>query len=161
MDCSEAQITPLSKVFDQDGSHDTFDISGFINDDWGVTCTNTNGWFTRTVGCFNHARTTGCKDKVDVWVMHQLVRQFYTWLVNPTNNVFWRTRCNRGLQHNVCGFVGGVFSTWVRGEDNTVPGFQTDKCFENRRRSWVGGWDDTANDADRFSDGDGTEGVIL
>lgn len=104
---------------------------------------------------------TGGEDQVDVRVVHQLVGQLDGRLVDPTDDVFRRTGGDSGLQHDIGGFVGGILRTRVRREDDAIAGFQADQRFEDRGRSWVGGRNDTANQADRFGDGDGTESVIF
>lgn len=145
----------------QDRGDHALDVCGFVYHDRGITGTDADGRLAGAVGCLHHARATGGQDQVDVRVVHQLVGQLDGRLVDPTDDVFWRAGGDSGLQHDIGGFIGGILRTRVRGEDDAVTGFQADQRFEDRGRSWVGGRNDTANQADRFGDGDGTEGVIF
>ena len=145
----------------QHGRNSTFDIGRFINNHWGITRAYADSRFTGTVCRFNHTRTTGRQDQVNVRVVHQRVRKLNGRLVDPADQVFRGTGSNRSLQNDVSGFVGRIFCTWVRGEDDCVTGLQADQRFEDSGRRWVGGWNDTANNADRFCNGDSTESVVF
>ncbi len=145
----------------QDRGDHAFDICGFVYHDRRIAGADADCRFAGTVGGFHHARATGGEDQVDVRVVHQLVGQLDGRLVDPTDDVFRRTGGDSGLQHDIGGFVGGILRTRVRREDDAIAGFQADQRFEDRGRSWVGGRHDTANQADRFGDGDGTESVIF
>ena len=139
----------------------TLDISSFVDDYRRVTRTHTDSRFTGAVCCFNHARTTGREDQVNVRVMHQRVRQLNRRLVDPANQIFWCARSDSSLQNDIRSFVGRVFRTWVWREDDCVTGLQADQRFEDGSRGWVGCRNNTANDADRFGDSDSTEGVVF
>ena len=145
----------------QNGRNGTFHISGFINNNRGVTSAYADSRFTGAVCRFNHARATGREDQVDVRVVHQRVRQFYRRLVNPADQIFRCASSDSSLQHDVSRFVGCVFSTRVRRENDGVTRLQADQRFEDSGRSWVSGRYDTADDADRFSNSDGTESVVF
>ena len=109
----------------------TFDISSFIDNNRSVTRAYADSWFTGAVCGFNHARTTSCEDQVDVWVVHQCVRQFNRRLIDPADQIFRSTGSDSSLQNDISRFVGGIFCTRVRGEDNGVTGLQTDQRFED------------------------------
>ncbi|SAD43259.1 Uncharacterised protein [Enterobacter hormaechei] len=145
----------------QHRGNSTLDISRFVDHHRGITCAYADGWFTGAVRCFNHTRTTGRQNQVNVRVMHQGVGQFNRRLVDPADEIFWCTRRNSSLKHDICCFVGGVLRTWMRGENDCVTCLQTDERFEDGGRGWVSGWNDTANDADRFCDGDGAESIVF
>ena len=57
----------------QDGSNGTLDISRFIDNNRRVTCAYADGRFTGAVRRFNHARTAGRKDQVDIRMVHQRI----------------------------------------------------------------------------------------
>ena len=139
----------------------TFDISSFIDNNWSVARAYTDSWFTGAVCGFNHARTTSREDQVDVWVVHQCVRQFNRRLIDPADQIFRSTGSDSSLQNDISRFVGGIFCTRVRGEDNGVTGLQTDQRFEDSSWSRVSGRNDTANNTDWFSDSDGTKSVVF
>ena len=105
----------------------TFNVSGFVNNNRRVTCTYADSRFTGAIGRFNHARTTGRKDQVNVWVVHQGVGELNGRLVDPTDQVFRCAGSNRSLQNDVSRFVGGIFSTRMRREDDRVTRFQADQ----------------------------------
>ncbi|SAD78154.1 Uncharacterised protein [Enterobacter cloacae] len=145
----------------QYGSNSAFDVSSFVDHNRCVTCTHTDSRFTGAVCCLNHARTTGRQDQVNVRVMHQRVGQLYRRLVDPANQVFWCASSDSGLQDDIRSFVGRVFRTWVWREDDCVTGLQANQRFEDSSRGWVSCRNNTADNADRFSDGDSTEGVVF
>src|SRR5690606_25907942 len=91
----------------QNRSNGTFNVSGFVDHNRGVTGTYADSRLTGAVSCFHHAWTTGSEDQVDVRVMHQRVRQFNGRLVNPADQVFRRTGSDSRLQHDIRRFVGG------------------------------------------------------
>ena len=105
----------------------TFNVSGFVNNNRRVTCTYADSRFTGAIGRFNHARTTGRKDQVNVWVVHQGVGELNGRLVDPTDQVFRCAGSNRSLQNDVSRFVGGIFSSRMRREDDRVTRFQADQ----------------------------------
>ena len=121
-----ANHTAVEGFRHQNRGHDAFDIRRFVNHYRGITRTHADGRFAGAVGCFHHAWATGGQDQVDVRVVHQLVGEFNGRLIDPADDVFWRTGGNRCLQHDISRFVGGVFRTWVRREDDAVTGFQAD-----------------------------------
>lgn len=49
----------------------------------------------------------------------------------------------------------------MRREDDGVTGLQADQRFEDSGRSWVSGWNDTADDTNWFRNGNGTESVVF
>ncbi|CSD74366.1 Uncharacterised protein [Vibrio cholerae] len=65
--------TVVERFRHQDRSNRTFDICSFIDNNWNVTCTYTDGWFTRRVSRFHHPRTTRRKDQCDTIVFHQSI----------------------------------------------------------------------------------------
>ncbi len=145
----------------QYGRDGTLDIGSFVDNHRGVACAHANRRFTGAVGCFHHARTACREDQVDIRVMHQGVGELNGRLIDPANQIFRRAGSDSRLQYDVSRFVGGVFSTWVRREDDGVTGLQADQRFEDSRGGRVSGRNDTADDTDRFSNSDGPEGVVL
>ena len=109
----------------------TFDISSFINNNWGVTCTYADSWFTGAVCRFNHTWTTGCKDQVNVRVVHQRVGEFNRRLIDPADQIFRRTSSDSSLQNDVSSFVSCIFCTRVWRENDGVTGLQADQRFED------------------------------
>ena len=109
----------------------TFDISSFIDNNRSVARAYADSWFTGAVCGFNHARTTSREDQVDVWVVHQCVRQFNRRLIDPADQIFRSTGSDSSLQNDISRFVGCIFCTRVRGEDNGVTGLQADQRFED------------------------------
>ncbi|CZW08214.1 Uncharacterised protein [Enterobacter asburiae] len=105
----------------------TFDVSGFVDNNRGVTRAHTDCWFTGAVCGFNHARTTGRQDQVNVRVMHQRIGELNGRLVDPANQIFWCASSDRRLQDNICRFVGRVFRTWVWREDDCVTSLQANQ----------------------------------
>ncbi len=145
----------------QDGGDGTLHIGGFVDDDRYVTGTYTDGGFAGGVGGLHHARATGGQDQVDVVVLHQGVGELNRGLVNPADDVFRGTGGNGCIQYQLgCG-IGGVLGAGVRGEDDGVAGLQRDQGLEDRGGGRVGGRYDTADDAYRLGDGDGTHLVIF
>lgn len=101
----------MSKVLDyQYRCNCTFDISSFIDNNWSVARAYTDSWFTGAVCGFNHARTTSREDQVDVWVVHQCVRQFNRRLIDPADQIFRSTGSDSSLQNDISRFVGGIFA---------------------------------------------------
>ena len=111
----------------QDRRDSTFDVSSFVDNNRGVTRAHTDSRFTGAVCSFNHARTTGRQNQVNVRVMHQRVGQLNRRLVDPADQVFWCTRSNSSLQDDICSFVSRVFRTWVWREDDCVTGLQANQ----------------------------------
>ncbi len=142
-------------------SNRALNIRSFVNNNRGVTCTYTDSWFTGAVCCFNHAWTAGRKDQVDVRVMHQSIRQFNGRLIDPADQIFRCTSSDSSLQNDVSRFVSGIFSTRMWREDDCVTRLQADQRFEDSSRCRVSGRHDTADDTNRFSDGDSTERVVF
>lgn len=104
-----------------------FDVGGFINDYWGVIGVDVDSRFIGVVCCFYYVWIIGCQDQVDVWVMYQCVRQFYRWLIDLVNQVFWCVGCDGSLQYDISCFVGGFFCMWVWRENDGVMCFQIDE----------------------------------
>ena len=145
----------------QYGSHRTFDICCFVDNNRRVTCTNADSRFTRAVCSFNHARTACRQDQVDIRVVHQRVRQFNGRLIDPANQVFRRARSDSRLQNDVSRFVRCIFGARMRREDDCVTRLQANQRFKDRSRRRVSGRYDTADDTNRFSNGDSPEGVVF
>ncbi|SAP62566.1 Uncharacterised protein [Klebsiella oxytoca] len=115
----------------QYGCDGAFDISRFVDNNGSVTRAYADCRFTRAVRCFNHARTAGSEDQVDIRVMHQRIGQFYGRLVNPTNQIFRRAGSDSRLQYDISCFIGCIFSTRMRGEDDGVTSLQANQRFKD------------------------------
>ncbi len=121
----------------QHGRNSTFDIGCFINNHWGITRAYADSRFTGTVCRFNYARPPVAVIRLmSGWCIS--VRKLNGRLVDPADQILG-TGSNRSLQNDVSGFVGRIFCTWVRGEDDCVTGLQADQRFEDSGRRWVGG----------------------
>src|SRR5690606_1148613 len=126
-----------------------------------VTRAHADGRFTGAVGRFHHTRTAGREDQADVRVVHQGVGQLNRRLLDPADQICSRTGSDGRLQNDIRRFVGGVFGTRVRREDDGVTGLQADQRFEDSCGGRVSGRYDTADDTDRFSDGNRPESVVF
>ena len=104
---------------------------------------------------------TSGQNQVDIWVVHQLVRQLNARLIDPADDVFRCTGGNGCIQYQLGSGIGGVLGTGVRGEDDGVAGLERDHGFEDRSGGRVGGRNDTADDTYRLGDGDGAHLVVL
>ena len=111
----------------QNRCNSTFDISGFVDNNRGVTCAYADSRFTGAVCRFNHAWTTGRKDQVDVRVVHQRVRQFNGRLIDPADQIFRCASSDCCLQNDVSCFVSCIFCARMRREDDGVTGLQADQ----------------------------------
>ena len=111
----------------QNRCNSTFDISGFVDNNRGVTCAYADSRFTGAVCRFNHAWTTGRKDQVDVRVVHQRIRQFNGRLIDPADQIFRGASSDCCLQNDISCFVSCIFCTRMRREDDGVTGLQADQ----------------------------------
>jgi hypothetical protein len=59
--------------------------------------------------------------------MHQRVRQLNRRLVDPANQIFRCAGSDSSLQDDISRFVGGIFSTRMRREDDGVTRLQADQ----------------------------------
>ncbi len=91
----------------------TFDVSSFVDNNRVLPAPTPIRWFTGAVCGFNHARTTGRQDQVNVRVMHQRIGELNRRLVDPADQIFWCASSDRRLQDDIRSFVGRVFRTWV------------------------------------------------
>ena len=117
----------------QDRGDGAFDIGRFVNHYRRIARADADRRFTGAVSGFHHAGTAGRQNKVDVRMVHQLIREFDRRRVDPADNIFWRAGGDGGLQHDIRRFIGGFFSARMRREDNAVTRFQADQRLENRR----------------------------
>lgn len=111
----------------QNRCYSVFDISGFINDNWGVVCVYVDSWFIGVVCSFNYVWIVSGEDQVNIWVVYQCIRQFYGRLIDLVNQIFWCVGSDSCLQNDVCCFVGCFFSVWMWRKDDGVMGFQVNQ----------------------------------
>ena len=126
------------------------DVCGVVDDSGRVSGANAQSRLAGGVSRLDHAGTTGGKD--DVGFFHNQVGEIKRRNVDPADDSLRSTCRHSGFQYDLCRRNGGFLCSWVRADDDTVSGFQTDQRLENCGRGGVGGRNDGAHDTDRLGD---------
>jgi len=109
----------------------------------GIAGANADGRRAGRVRCMNHPRTARGQDQLDRRMTHQLVGELYSRLVDPSI-------CLRSARRYRCSSTGALPRKCIcapRVGLMMIPFrvFRLNQRFENRRRGWIRGWDDAAN----------------
>ena len=131
-----------------DGVYCKTDICCVVDDNRCISGSNTKCRFSGGVCCFNHSRTTCCKN--DVSFLHYEVCKLKAWYIDPANDSFRSTCFYCCFKNNFGSFNSASFCTWMWADDDCVSCLQSDQGFEDCCGSRVCCRDNCCDQTDRF-----------
>ena len=135
------------------------DVGGLVDDGGSVARAYADSGLAAGISALDHSGTAGRKD--DVSLFHNEGGHFQRGDVYPADDIFGSARSHRSLIDDARSLDGALLGSRMGRDDDAVPCFEAEHCFEDRGRGGIGGGYYSRNDTDGLQHFFSAEDLVL